>query len=131
MLFIDERLIAQVDSENGKTAVSIPTDHKLSKLTPSSSSFNTEPPRYAAHYDYSAADDNEVFFIFYSYIFIIFFTLYIILYTYYYFFKQMGNKGSLTIYHNCIIVYKCAVVANLKNYFYFQFYFQLKKIGCL
>ena len=130
MLFIDEPLVAQVDSESGKTAVSMPTDHKLSKLTPSSSS-NTEPPRYAAHYDYSTADDNEVFFIFYSYIFydslyIIYYTLYFILIiTYYYlllllfYFKHMGNKGSLTIYHNCIIVFKCAVTANLKNSFLF------------
>ena len=125
MLFIDEPLVAQVDSESGKTAVCIPTDHKLSKLKPSSSS-NTEPPRYAAHYDYSTADDNEVFFIFYSYIFynslyIIYYTLYLLLLiiTYYYFFKHMGNKGSLIIYHNCIIVYKCAVTANLKNSFLF------------
>ena len=130
MLFIDEPLIAQVDSENGKTAVSIPTDHKLSKLTPSLSS-NTEPPRYASHYDYSAAGDNEVFFIFYSYIF--YNNLYIIYYTLYLLLLIITslsiwvNKGSLTIYHNCIIVYKCAVVANLKN----SFLFSVKKIGCL
>ena len=82
MLFIDEPLVAQVDSESGKTAVSIPTDHKLSNFTPSSS--NTEPSRNAAHYDYSIADDNEVFFISYSYIFynilyIIYYTLYLLL----------------------------------------------------
>ena len=80
MLFIDEPLVAQVDSENGKTAVSIPTDHKL---IPSSSS-NTEQSRCASHYNYLAADDNEVFFIFYSYIFyniryIIYYTLYLLL----------------------------------------------------
>ena len=86
MLFIDEPLVAQVDSENGKTAVSIPSYHKL---TPSSSS-NTEQPRCAPHYDYSAADDNEVFFIFYIIFFIIFFILYIILYTYYCFFKNIA-----------------------------------------
>ena len=80
MLFIDEPLVAQVDSENGKTAVSIPSYHKL---TPSSSS-NTEQPRCAPHNDYLAADDNEVFFIFYIYIFynilyIIYYTLYLLL----------------------------------------------------
>ena len=80
MLFLGEPLVAQVNSESDKTDVSIPTDHKLLKFTPSSSS-NTGSPSYAAHYVYSAADDNEVFFIFYSYVF--YNTLYIIHYTLY------------------------------------------------
>ena len=78
ILFLDKPLEAQVDSKSGKIADCIPIDQELSKLTLSSSS-NTEPPRYAADYDYSAADKNKVFFIFYSYIFHN--ILYIIYYT--------------------------------------------------
>ena len=62
MPFIDKPLEAEVDSESDKTVVSIPADHKLSELTPSSPS-NTGPLRNAFLYDYLPADVDEVFFI--------------------------------------------------------------------